>query len=96
MMVINIALHSLNLPIAHISVWLLYLIWISFNLSALRIEINEGEDIYAWPQALDSTTASTFLSHIICLYELLSKQIDEAILLCVLSMNTCSLNAAPV
>lgn len=62
MTVINIILRSFNLPLGHISVWLLYLIWISFNLSALRIEINEGEDVYAWAQALNSSTSSTSLS----------------------------------
>lgn len=61
MMVINIVLRSFNLPLGHISVWLLYLIWISFNLSTLRIEINEGEDI-CMAQALNSSMSSTSLS----------------------------------
>ncbi len=43
MMVINISSRSFNLAYLSLALWLLHLIWVSFNLSPLWLEINEGE-----------------------------------------------------
>lgn len=43
MMVINISIRSFNLAYLSHALWLLHLIWVSFNLSPLWLEINEGE-----------------------------------------------------
>lgn len=48
-MVINTCTQSFNLPyLSHVTVWLHCLIWVSFNLSHPRLEINEGRKRHIW------------------------------------------------
>lgn len=48
-MVINTCTQSFNLPyLSHVTVWLHCLIWVSFNLSPPRLEINEGRKRHIW------------------------------------------------
>ena len=48
-MVINTCTQSFNLPyLSHVTVWLHCLIWVSFNLSCPRLEINEGRKRRIW------------------------------------------------
>lgn len=48
-MVINTCAQSFNLPyLSHVTVWLHCLIWVSFNLSRPRLEINEGRKRHIW------------------------------------------------
>lgn len=48
-MVINTCTQSFNLPyLSHVTVWLHCLIWVSFNLSRPRLEINEGRKRHIW------------------------------------------------
>lgn len=48
-MVINTCAQSFNLPyLSHVTVWLHCLIWVSFNLSRHRLEINEGRKRHVW------------------------------------------------
>lgn len=47
--VINTCTQSFNLPyLSHVTVWLHCLIWVSFNLSRPRLEINEGRKRHTW------------------------------------------------
>lgn len=48
-MVINTCTQSFNLPyLSQVTVWLHCLIWVSFNLSGPRLEINEGRKRHIW------------------------------------------------
>ncbi len=45
MMVINNSIRSFNLAYLSHALWLLHVIWVSFNLSPLWLEINEARDV---------------------------------------------------
>lgn len=48
-MVINTCTQSFKMPyLSHVTVWLHCLIWVSFNLSHSRLEINEGRKRHIW------------------------------------------------